>query len=635
MNHSLLFQWGLVVSLLFSFTYGQSPTTEFTHLDSGFAWIDKHLHVDSIKGEIHTKALNLLNQAIAIGEQSQIAQAHSLLSQWHDYYNQYIRDSILFHENKALAIYLSLGDKEKEAGSYMIISNTYTNLSQFDSSRIYLFKALYIYESNQDKNGIANAYSSLSSLYQILEDYPEAINYGEKAMEMLEDSKDYYSITTNLMEMVTNYSAVEEYQKSIQAAEECIRIYNKQQMTEIGIISRAYAFRGDTYKKMERYDEALKDYETAYKLILDEAGADAAQSWKLDIGNVLTLKGEYAKALPYLEDAIEIFEEFEYPQLWIPYGYMSTCYRNLGYFEKALIYSEKARDQKDSMYMAKVENLESEMIIKYETGKKDESIAQKDQQLAQEKQIRLLGFGLAALFALLLTGLFYNYRKNQKITKQLTGLNLDLTQSNSEKELLLKEVHHRVKNNLQVISSLLSLQSRSIQDESVKHAILDSQSRVRSMSLIHQKLYRGTNLAAVEMKTYFETLSDNLIDAYADEFEDIEVELEMNNIELDVDYAIPLGLITNELITNSLKYAFPDQKKGKINISLIKEAEHLILDIKDDGVGNGAVVENNEDGGFGSQLVEMLTQQLKGDVSQQDSSGFHTQIRFPYTLKAA
>ena len=186
-----------------------------------------------------------------------------------------------------------------------------------------------------------------------------------------------------------------------------------------------------------------------------------------------------------------------------------------------------------------------------------------------------------------------------------------------------------------MISSLLSLQSRSIQDATVKHAILDSQSRVRSMSLIHQKLYRGNNLAAIEMKAYFETLTDSLLDAYVDIDEDIQVELNMNDIELDVDYAIPLGLIANELLTNSLKYAFDGNSEARIDISLRKEAENMVLDIKDNGSGKGPETSHNQEGGFGSELVSMLTEQLKGNLTVKDSEGYHTEIRFPYSLQAA
>lgn len=626
---------GLLISLLFTIGYPQSNQQVIQELNARLDQLDEILNNDSLKDQTLSEAREILQTSYQLPDKPTVAKAHALISSWHEYYNAYLRDSILKHEFKALAIYQEMKDQKQEAASLLALSNVFLNENKFDTSRTYLFRALDIYEALEDQFGIANVYSNIASIYDITENYPEAKRYGELARAMLEGSDKYYEITINLMELIGIYTKLGEYDEAIKVGEECIRIYQEQNMKEVGIIARAYGFLGDAYKDTKDLDNALEHYVQAYEVVREGFGEEDAKSWKLDIGNILTLKGEYAKALPYLEESIGLYEEYNFPKLWVPYGYMSDCYRNLGQFDKALIYSEKARDEKDSMYMGKISNLESEMLIKYETGKKDEAIAQKDQQLAKEKQIRLLAFGLAALFAMLLFGLFYNYRKNQQITLQLKDLNSELGESNSQKELLLKEVHHRVKNNLQVISSLLSLQSRSIQDDTVKHAILDSQSRVRSMSLIHQKLYRGNNLAAIEMKTYFETLTDSLLDAYVDYDEDIAVELDMNNIELDVDYAIPLGLIANELLTNSLKYAFDGTSEAKINISLRKEDENMVLDIRDNGAGKSTKASPDREGGFGSELVSMLTEQLKGNLTVKDVGGYHTEIRFPYSLQAA
>ncbi|MEZ4920436.1 MAG: sensor histidine kinase [Saprospiraceae bacterium] len=194
--------------------------------------------------------------------------------------------------------------------------------------------------------------------------------------------------------------------------------------------------------------------------------------------------------------------------------------------------------------------------------------------------------------------------------------------------MLLKEIHHRVKNNLQVISSLLNMQSRNIEDKAIKDAILESQSRVQSMSLIHQKLYRGQNLAAIEMKSYLQTLADSLIDTFSDE-DVVNIELDMQNLELDVDYAIPLGLIANELITNSLKYAFPGRKKGAIEIKMKQDQGEIILDVRDNGVGTKTPEVQEDSNGFGSELIALLTMQLKGKLEAKTENGYHTRLRFP------
>ncbi len=202
-----------------------------------------------------------------------------------------------------------------------------------------------------------------------------------------------------------------------------------------------------------------------------------------------------------------------------------------------------------------------------------------------------------------------------------------LTSKNAENELLLKEIHHRVKNNLEVVSSLLALQSAKIDDPDVQEAMLASQNRVQSMGILHQKLYQSDHLASIEMKNYFQNLCENLLDSY-NETHRIKVSVDMDEIEMDVDTAIPVGLIVNELLTNSLKYAFPMGKNGEVKLSLKNtDKEHFVLTISDNGVGK--ILNSSPKGtGFGSQLVDLLTQQLDGKLNQEVSNGTLISIDF-------
>lgn len=190
---------------------------------------------------------------------------------------------------------------------------------------------------------------------------------------------------------------------------------------------------------------------------------------------------------------------------------------------------------------------------------------------------------------------------------------------NSENELLLKEIHHRVKNNLEMVSSLLKLQSVKTKDEAAKDVMQASQNRVQSMGIIHQKLYQGENLGSIEMLDYFKNLSENIIDAYGAN-DRVEVSYDMQAIDLDVDTAVPIGLIVNELLTNSLKYAFPEDRNGKIQLSLQElDKNQLKLVVADNGVGQSEDT-TPKGTGFGSQLVQLLTSQLQGSM-QADYSG--------------
>ena len=211
------------------------------------------------------------------------------------------------------------------------------------------------------------------------------------------------------------------------------------------------------------------------------------------------------------------------------------------------------------------------------------------------------------------------------LNQNLTQSNHQLDQRNAQNELLLKEIHHRVKNNLEIISSLLELQARQTDDQVAQFAMKESQSRVRSMGILHQKLFQGQNQVAIEMKDYFTNLSNHLLDTY-DAGEKVKVDCKMDPLELDIDTAIPIGLIVNEVLTNALKYAFRDRNGGKIRLSLQAEGDrNLNLSIEDDGVGKQH--EGQPEGtGFGTQLINLLTHQLEGSMSEQIREG--TKISF-------
>ncbi|HVE62040.1 MAG TPA: sensor histidine kinase [Chitinophagaceae bacterium] len=224
--------------------------------------------------------------------------------------------------------------------------------------------------------------------------------------------------------------------------------------------------------------------------------------------------------------------------------------------------------------------------------------------------------------------------KNDKIEKTVSALNTtqaSLVARNAENELLLKEIHHRVKNNLEVVSSLLELQSNQIDDPHTKDAMLASQNRVHSIGIVHQKLYQGENLGAIEMKDYFINLSESILDSFA-AHKRVQVECAMNTLNVDIDTAVPLGLIVNELLTNTIKYAFPEGRSGKVQIKLEKGANgNLQMLVSDNGVGKSGAINGT---GFGGQLIFLLTRQLGGTIKEDNNNG--TRIFFEFkSTKAA
>ena len=298
--------------------------------------------------------------------------------------------------------------------------------------------------------------------------------------------------------------------------------------------------------------------------------------------------------------------------------YLGEAYQQKGDLPRALIYFKEYFDQ--SIIFEKEKNVrslrENELQI---------NLLGQEKKL-NHKQNQQIIFIVVLLIVVILLGLSYrNFRLKQKSNKKLALLNdilnnknLLLDKKNAENELLLKEIHHRVKNNLAVVTSLLALQSDEIEDPKTKDAIAEGQRRINSIGIVHQKLYQGTNPGVIEMKDYFLSLGESILDSFGTENR-IDLKIVMGKIDLDIDTAIPLGLIVNELLTNTIKYAFPNGENGIITIRLEKQNNHILhLEVADNGVGKTDIIRGT---GFGGQLVLLLTQQLNGIMSEKSQNG--------------
>jgi two-component sensor histidine kinase len=223
-------------------------------------------------------------------------------------------------------------------------------------------------------------------------------------------------------------------------------------------------------------------------------------------------------------------------------------------------------------------------------------------------------------------------------TKQVLGVSADITarkladeitrKSLNEKELLLKEIHHRVKNNLQIIVSLLKLQARYINDPKDLQIFNSSRSRVETMSLIHEKLYRSKDLSDIDLGSYLKDLITHILKAYRVNNEEVNFEITAEPINLTIDTAIPCGLIINELINNTIKYAFPEGHKGSITVDIKKSDDDIVLEVCDNGIGIPESFDISRSDSLGLQLVETLIKQISGTVTVDTSKGTKFTIKF-------
>jgi two-component sensor histidine kinase len=424
------------------------------------------------------------------------------------------------------------------------------------------------------------------------------------------------------------------------------------------IQARLLLMKGIFQIKKTAYDSAVHLIQQSiefYKLGGDMMGAANASA---KIGNVLEQQGKYQEAQPYYLNFLEaanasgdsarmltanlyltgnyhylkeskkaLFHDemvkalakklnsnYEYAQ---GLKYSAAIYEQMGQFEEAYYrLFDYVHFNEDTLMSEQNLRQAEEMRTKYEAEKKETLIALQESQLGRERFRFWAVLGGLAL-ALIAGGFLF----------QLAGR---LRKRNEEKEFLIKEIHHRVKNNLQILSSLLHLQSRQITDDAALDAVREGQHRVDAMGLIHQKLYMGDNMAKVEMKDYLEQFGQNMLDSFGIEDDRIKLVYELEQMYLDVDTAIPLGLIINELVTNSFKYGFPENRSGVITIALWKDDKNrLCLKVSDNGVGQHGAIQDPKGTSFGTNLVQMLSKKLKGkpEVLAQEA-GYGTFIAF-------
>jgi len=228
-------------------------------------------------------------------------------------------------------------------------------------------------------------------------------------------------------------------------------------------------------------------------------------------------------------------------------------------------------------------------------------------------------------------GVFLGFSGIARDITERKNLQHKVEASLKEKEILLKEIHHRVKNNMQVISSLLNLQAKLIKDEKSREVIRESQNRVMSIALVHEKLYQSKNLAEINYLEYLRKIAENLLQSYGISPKTVDIRIHADDIIIPIDKAIPISLIINELISNSLKYAFPDNRAGTILIDFKKDGDTYTLFVKDDGIGLPENVTLDQTNTLGFQLVSSLVGQILGTISLNRGAG--TEFRIVFTIE--
>jgi two-component sensor histidine kinase len=532
-------------------------------------------------------------------------------------------DSAMLFFDKAMLGYTAVGNKRGEATTYFKIAWVHKRKSETELAMAADLQALRRMEELGDQEKIADALGRVSEDLCLQGRLSEALEYAQRGIEICKKhnfQQEMPYVLRNAGDACIMMGDAARALGYYNQALELTRITDPS-LTSIADIINS---RGNALKRLGRYAEALEDYKVCLANSEQANYPGGISTATANLGEVNLLMGNYAEALSYQLKTIKLQEDMgDLSNLTESYGHVSTIYERLSDYPMALLYQKKARQMRDSTASVQSDAAVSALRTQYETEKKEATIASQAQQISQQRLVQWLSVGVVALLA---GFLFFGYRSYRARTKS----NQLLAAKNAENELLLKEIHHRVKNNLEVVSSLLALQSAQIDDQSIKDAMQEGQNRVQSIGIVHQKLYQRDNLAGIEMKDYFLNLSESILDSFGAEGR-VTIECAMEQLDVDIDTAVPLGLIVNELLTNTLKYAFPDGRKGNVRIKLEKNPAGILhLEVADNGVGKSSLTHGT---GFGGQLVSLLTRQLSGSMREEVKNG--TTIYFDFNLKKA
>lgn len=614
--------------------------------------------------------------------QNKSAEANTLFFFALSYLNS--QDSVLAAYSRSIELYHEIGAVRPEIEARIAKEQFIFRVTTIDLSDKEL-KMIADQSLANECYRLVNIYLRIATVNRYLGNLNSALNYSFAALQTVGETRDSTDLHNVLGEIALTYSELGKGEESIEYFKKCIAIREKIQSEQYVIYRTAelmitemikvhqgeegYRFlqllreRNPPHGELEnaimehgianclssfgRYDLAEKHFRAMIKSYEKFDRSEATYLAQIDLIKFFIHTGKYQEADGYYETLDNIRKGVN--STIAQCRDISRCLFKIDSarqrFRQAIANLQLYNTYNDSLFnREKSEQIES-LHVRYNSEKKDENIALLTKQLElQQANLRqsviirnsiLAGSVLLGMFLLLL---YNRYRlkiksnellekKQDEISKQNYSLQLVI----SEKEWLIREIHHRVKNNFHMVIGLMGKQSSYIKNPEALQALEDSQNRIQTMSLIHQKLYQSENLSTIFMPDYIHELVSFLKSSF--DTEHILFVVHSDSIELDISYSLPIGLILNEAITNSIKYAFPYKRDGKIEITLrYTVGNHMQLIITDNGVGIAERKDANHNS-MGLSLIAGLSEDISGTLSIRNDNGTTIQINFDYEVE--
>ena len=511
------------------------------------------------------------------------------------------------------------------------LSLAYINWVQgrHDAALSHALKAIDYVKANADSASAGSVYQFLAMLFVKTGHRDKAEENNDLALHYLEEfGGDTGSIWTCLSNKAGTLIHAHRYQEALD-----FYLAQEKQRPPVSLTDKQNLLGGigDCYLKLKQYGKAEKYFLQEY------ANAKLQQGWEPAFHRIAFFyveSAQYTKAQPYLDSAEFYLTGMNMQRKAHLYYMRFLADSAMGDYRRAIHYLQLNRTCNDTVYETNKVREIQRYTVAYETEKKAQEIKllQRSNELhvANQRHAELVRNISIGAVALILLAILLFYRQNRiklKMAAMISQKNQQLELLLREKEWLLREVHHRVKNNLQTVVNLLEIQAEFLEDDALK-AIENSQHRVYAMSLIHQKLYADDTVGTINLADYIRELTSYLKESFGRE-EQVNIILRLEAVEVGVDTAVPLGLIVNEAISNAYKYAFPHKKDDRNIMIRLKEYDNYFqVDIKDNGIGLPQDRPERR-GSLGLKLIHGLSREMDADIELFNDPGLHFRLRIP------
>ena len=573
------------------------------------------------------------------------------------FYYQAYYDSAIFYFQKSVSIYEKLKDKIGLAVTLRDISLMYHRKGDYKKTVEYILKGEEVNPELEepievaDFAGMGNFFSDSLYYREKISDNLVALNAQLKENKLEAASNTYLNLALASNQLKQYLTAARYYVKGFTLREKlgllpqwdfagvnyrnanmkdsCLYYHHKAKLgfrrdTQLNILY-SYELLGEAHFHFNQFDSALHNYSIAMRMNVRCNNRISVAGLHRRLADTYIKMGRFSEAEEQIQEGILLAKNVSMGHRRNLYKSATELYSATGDFKKAFSFQSQYTSLADSLARMETALNLTRLLAQYKTSKKERELellktaSEKKELVLENKNVVIQSLAIVTLTSIVFIAVFA--RQRSKIKKK----NLALDISNKEQLVLMQEVHHRVKNNLQLIASLISLQSTQIANTEVARELEKTRSRIMSIALIHQKLYQHENMSSVDLQSFLSSLIENILATLPQEMK-IEKLVEINLIRVEIETAISIGLMVNELVTNSIKHGLSGIIAPQLSVQLTHADNKIILTVEDNGSGRAPGSAPEFESGFGLHLIEILLKRLSGTMHTDFKNGSRTRI---------